>query len=135
TATLLQTYTLSLHDALPILKPRTKQYRAETIKQILKLWPDAESLDVRKITERDCKDFALRLGNGYSATRCNGTLWVLRGIFRVAVEKGALYRSPAAGLKTARVRAKTITLPNPDQFEMFVREIASAGARQSRDCA
>jgi integrase len=39
------------------------------------------------------------------------------------------------GIHRARVRLKTLTLPNTDQFERFLKEIESANGRDSRKCA
>ena len=122
-------------EASPLLKPRSKKYRQEMLVAILKSWPAVEVLDVRKITQADCRAWSLRFGNDYSPSRYNSALGIMKGIFQIAVEAGALYRNPVVGIKRARVRLKTLTLPTFEQFWKFVNELAQGGGRDSKNCA
>lgn len=117
------------------LKPSAKLYRAEAVTSILKSWPELEALDVRKISASDCNSWAAKFSNQYSGTRFNGAIGVLRAIFKIANESGALHRNPAEGIKRAKIRSKRLTLPNSLQFELFVKEIENANGRDSRKCA
>ena len=60
---------------------------------------------------------------------------VLRAVFKIANESGALHRNPAEGIKRAKIRSKRLTLPDGSQFELFVKEIENANGRDSRKCA
>ncbi len=122
-------------EASHLLKPTSKKYRREILVAIVKSWPGVEALDMRRIGESDCKTWALRFGNEYSPSRYNSALGILKAIFQVGVEAGSLYRNPASGLKRARVRLKTLTLPSFEQFENFLREIKNGGGRDSGNCA
>ena len=122
-------------EASHLLKSTSKKYRREMLHAILKSWPGVEVMDIRKITESDCKAWSLRFGNDYSPSRYNAGLGIVRGIFQIGVEAGSLYRNPAIGLKRARVRLKTLTLPTFEQFEKFVQELAAGGGRDSKNCA
>lgn len=122
-------------EASHLLKPASKKYRKEILQSIVKSWSGVEGLDIRKISEADCKAWALRFGNDYSSSRYNSALGILKGIFQIGVEAGSLYRNPANGLKRARVRAKTLTLPTFEQFKKFVEELADGGGRDSKNCA
>ncbi len=117
------------------LKPASKKYRGEILDAISKTWPGVESLDIRKITEADCKVWALRFGNDYSSSRYNSALGILKGVFQIGVEAGSLYRNPAVGLKRARVSSKTLTLPTFEQFQEFVKELVRGGGRDSKNCS
>jgi integrase len=122
-------------EASSLLKPSAKLYRAEAVNSILKSWPGLETLDVRRISPGDCNTWAAKFSNQYSASRFNGSVGVLRAVFNVAVEAGALFRNPAQVVKRAKVRSTRPALPNGDQFESFVREIERANGRDSRKCA
>ena len=122
-------------EASPLLKPRSKKYRQEMLVAIVKTWPGVEVLDVRKVTQADCRAWSLRFGNNYSASRYNSALGIMRGILQIAVEAGALYRNPVVGLKRSRVRLKILTLPTFEQFGAFVNELERGGGRDSKNCA
>ena len=122
-------------EASSLLKPSAKLYRAEAVNSILKSWPGLETLDVRRISPGDCNTWAAKFSNQYSASRFNGAVGVLRAVFKVAVEAGALFHNSAQVIKRAKVRSTRPTLPNGDQFESFVREIERANGRDSRKCA
>lgn len=122
-------------EASSLLKPSAKIYRAEAIKSILKSWSGMETLDVRRISANDCNTWAAKFSNQYSGTRFNGAVGVLRAVFKIAIESGALYRNPAEGIKRAKIRSKRLTLPDSKQFELFVKEIERANGRDSRKCA
>jgi integrase len=122
-------------EASNLIKPSAKAYRGEVIRSILKSWPGLETLDVRKISPNDCNSWAAKFSNQYSGTRYNGAVGVLRAVFKIAIESGALHRNPAEGIKRAKIYAKRLTLPDSTQFELFLNEIERANGRDSRKCA
>lgn len=136
---------LNFHQALqtylgevtnnPRLKPNAVRYRTETAKALLRTWPEIKDKDVRKITEAECQSWATKFARDYSATLYNNTVGTLRQVFAVAVKVGAIYHNPALAIAKARVRAKNLTLPEAGEFTRFVEAVATAGARQSKDCA
>jgi len=121
--------------ASTLLKPSAKNYRQETVETIVRTWPGILARDVRRFSASDCKTWAAELSRHYSPSRYNGTVGVLRAIFKVGMEAGALYRNPAAFLQRAKVRLKVLKLPDAAQFEKFVAEIERANGRDSRKCA
>jgi integrase len=118
-----------------LLKPAGKRYHAEVINSILKSWPGLESLDVRRISANDCNSWAAKFSTQYSPSRFNGTLGVLRAVFKVAMANDVIYRNPAMGIKRAKVRPKILALPEPQQFEQFVAELENGTGRFSKNCA
>ena len=110
-------------------------YREQTVKALLKSWPELETTDVRKVSEADCEKWSERFASRYSATRYNNTLDSMRHIFTVAVKAGARHGNPAEAVGRCEVRQKVIRLPERAQFSEFVRAIETAGAWCSRDCA
>jgi integrase len=117
------------------IKPRSRTYYKEALAALLKSWPDLRAADVKRISERDCRDWAAKFFRQYSANRANNTLMVLRQLFDIAVESGVIYTNPARGVKRAKVQSKDLKLPSRDQFLQFVEEIRTAGSRDSRNCA
>jgi len=117
------------------LKPRSKDYREMMIGFIDRSWPALFSMDVRKVSERDCHDWLARFQKQYAPSVVNNGIGTLRAVFSEAVNRGARFGNPAANLSRIRVRAKRLELPSREEFLRFVEEIRSAGARQSKDCA
>jgi integrase len=117
------------------LKPSAKLYREKCIEALVKSWPGLGEMDVRKISERECLNWAARFGAKYSASVYNNTVGTLRHILDIAIAEGARYGNPAAIVKKARIRQKVLMLPEHEQFLALVAEIENAGAWCSRDCA
>jgi integrase len=117
------------------LKPGTKEYRREVIHAIVKSWPNLEAKSARAVTGAECDDWARRFAADYSATRFNAAIGILRGIFSIAIKAGAIYKNPTASLKRAKVKAKRLRLPTPEQFNRSILEIERGGGRDSKNCA
>lgn len=117
------------------LKPLTKTYKAATLLALERTWPGLMEADVRKITEKDCQEWARRYAAAKSATRFNGTLTTLRHIFDIAIKEGARHDNLVLTLKRQRVRAKKLTLPSTEQFKQLIEVMEKAGGRDSRNCA
>lgn len=98
------------------LKPLSKEYRVHTLAAILRTWPNLEQTEVKRITDTDCEHWANNYAKGYSASRFNGSIQTLQAVFEVAMERGAIARNPADGLKPASVKQKELTLPSHAQF-------------------
>jgi integrase len=130
----LQTYRERLQGDLS-LKPRSKVYREERIKALLKSWPDLEGTDVSKITKSDCMAWASRFGQKSSSTAFNNTIGTLRMILNIAVDAGARYDNPASHIKRMRVRQKHIKLPSHDEFLKLVKAIRVNDGGWNHRCA
>jgi len=102
---------------------------------LLHTWTGLADLDVEKIDENACQEWASKYLKEYSATRFNGTLSVLRSILAIAVKAGARYGNPALQVKRAKVKPKKLHLPSRKKFLELVRTIESAHGRFSKDCA
>jgi hypothetical protein len=79
----------------PDLKPRTKQYREGCLKAIRDTWPGIDEIDLRKISRKDCEDWA-------KSMRANRTR------FKQRERKRITRRSPSPG-STIRWRPCGIT--------------------------
>lgn len=117
------------------LKPRTRQYHEERIKALLASWGGLAEREIRGITKSDCLNWAAKFGEDSSASAFNHTIGVLRGILEIGVEVGACYDNPAKHIKRASERPRVLNLPEPDQFNRFVTELANGGGRDSQNCA
>jgi hypothetical protein len=102
------------------LKPFAKIYRAEAIASILKSWPELESVDVRRISAKDCNTWATKFSGQYSGARFNGAVGVLRAVFKIAIESGALYRNPAEVIKRAKIHPIQYATQSADPIELRV---------------
>jgi integrase len=124
----------NLDDSLNI-KPRTRDYWRECLAALIKSWPRLSEIEVRKITQADCRKWATAYAKSVSPTRYNNTLAVLRHVLNVAVEAGVIYSNPAAVVKRASVRGKQIALPTIDKFNALIAEMRAGHSRDSLNCA
>lgn len=122
-------------DANVSLKPRSKGYRHLMISFIRRSWPALFSMDIKKVSERDCQEWLTGYQKRYAPTVVNNSVGTLRAIFEEAVSAGTRFSNPAADLTRVKVVAKQLELPSRDEFLRFVEAIRRAGARQSKDCA
>lgn len=119
----------------PRLKPASRRYRIMTMDFIVKSWPGILDKNVRKITGRECAEWFRQFQKRFAPSVVNNSLGTLRATFAEAIERGARFNNPAAHLKRVKIRQTQLALPNRDQFIRFIREIESAGAPRSKDCA
>jgi integrase len=117
------------------IKPSTRHYWNQIFVALLKSWPVLADWELRRITKRDCTEWARKFRKHSSPTRYNNTIAGLRHVFGVAIEAGIIYGNPAAKLERVPVRAKQLTLPSASEFLQLVEAIRTAGAWCSRDCA
>ena len=117
------------------LKPRSKSYYSERITALLGSWPNLEKDDVRRVSKADCLKWAAKFGVDASPTAFNNTIKVLRDVFAIALESGAIYENPAAAIKRVSPRPKRMRLPEFDKFNEFVAAIRASGSRFSKPCA
>jgi integrase len=122
-------------DADPVRKKTTKKYHREVLASILREWPELEERELKRISRRECADWAQRHASVASATRFNGALGILRAVFNIGIERSAIVISPLLGIKRRPVRPKRAELPNRGQFLSMLQIIRTGGARFSRACA
>jgi integrase len=126
-------YKQRLQDAQH-LKPNAKRYRENTIVALLKSWTNLENLDIRKISESDCLDWAARFGKDYAPSFFNNTVGTLRQVMQIGIDCGARFGNPALTIKKLKVRQKVLKLPEHDKFPVLVQKIRTAGSGFSKAC-
>jgi integrase len=124
----------NLEDNLSI-KQRTRDYWRECLVALQRSWQGLNQIEVRKITQTDCKEWARAYSKTVSPTRYNNTAAVLRHVLNVAVEAGVVYSNAAAAVKRAPIRRKEIALPTTDKFNALIAEMRSGRSRDSINCA
>lgn len=122
-------------DGEPTLKAKSKAYYHQRVTALLRSWPDLESTDVRRINKNECLIWAAKFAQQASPTAFNNTVKVLRDILDIAVELGARYDNPAKVIARVSLRAKTLHLPEPNQFSRLIETVEEGGGRFSADCA
>lgn len=105
------------------LKPRSMDYRRETLAAIRALWDGFDKIQAGAVKESDCQAFADRARRKYSATRFNGMIQTLRGLLAVAVEMGGLSANPAAVVGFQEVKPKEKFIPSRDEFTEILRHL------------
>lgn len=117
------------------LKVRSKAYRNMTIDFIVKSWPSLLQQDIRKTSRKDLEKWLSGYQQKYAPSVVNNSIGTMRALFEIAIDAGLRFDNPAVRLQRAKIVQKRLELPSRSQFEQFVKEIRSAGARQSKDCA
>jgi integrase len=124
----------NLDDNLRI-KPRTRDYWRECLAALQKSWSGLNEIEIRKITQADCKKWASAYAKIASPTRYNNTVSILRHVLNVAVECGVVYSNAAAAVKRAPVRGKEIALPTIEKVNAMIAEMRAGRSRDSINCA
>jgi integrase len=124
-------------QASPDFKPRTKAYHNECLVALSKSWPDVKTKSIKDFTKTDCIEWRNNFASEFSPSVFNHTLGILRAIFEIGIEAGARRDNPAKAKEMKRLRetSKRLRLPEPQQFERFVKEIESGGSGFSKPCA
>ena len=117
------------------IKETTALYYRQIVGAILESWPELKTAKPKDISKRDCESWAKRFSSQYSPQRFNNSIDVLRRIFQIAVEQGALYQNPADFLEKVRISQKPIELPSPDEFAAIVKSVRGSGSGWSDPCA
>lgn len=110
-------------DTNPNLMKRSKEYRRFTLKL---LQPFIQSLPAtRSFTRLRCEEWFSEVKARFSPTLCNNLLGSLRLVVAEALSSGLLTSDPTIGIKRAKIVAKKLTLPSPDEFRKLVTMIFS----------
>lgn len=132
------------------LAASSKARAGDSVKTLIKTWPELPDRDVRRLTPSDCQAWAshaLREGTGFvapnartkrkgmSPSSLNKCIDALRAILEIARTQGMAYDNPATTVTKAPKRQKRLELPSPSQFQALVKRIATAGSRWSSDAA
>jgi integrase len=117
------------------LKPAAIAYYEQRVKALKESWPELESLDVARITERQCMDWADKARREMAATVFNHTLGMLRCILDFGIQAGARYNNPASGIMRESETGKHLVLPDDATFRKFVEEIRTSGSGHAKHCA
>jgi integrase len=120
----------------PDYKPKTKAYHQERLDAFFKSWPDAKPKAIKDFTKAECIEWRNRFATEYSPTSFNHTLGIVRSIFEIGIEAGARRDNPAKAKEMKRLSetSKRLRLPEPEQFEKFVKEIENSGSGFSKPC-
>lgn len=117
------------------LKPRSKQYRHERIKALLKSWSGLAEKDVSKISKDDCLRWAGAYAEKTSPSNYNNTVDSLRLILKIAKEEGLIYDNPAEEIKKKKPKQKVLELPSYAQFQKLLGAVTEKKVRYSEYCA
>jgi integrase len=115
------------------LKEGSKLYRRNSIKALLRTWPELDTIRPDKITESECRAWANRFSEKYDGRFFNNTLSSLRHI----LERAGIGRdeNPAYKIRRLGVNPTILQLPEPQQFDQLIEAIENGGSRFSRHCA
>lgn len=113
------------------LKPRSLDYRKETVEALKKLWGGFDTQNAALVTETRCHAVADAARRKYKATRFNGIIQSMRGILAVAVECGALKSNPAMGVYFAEVKPSDKAIPTREQMSEVLRMLDAHPSRKS----
>jgi integrase len=112
------------------LKPRAKDYRAETLTAIRSTLPWIDAMKPIELSPDECGGLAKQLRVKYSPTRFNGCLQTLRAIMALAVKRGLVADNPTDEIEHAQVKRQSIVIPTRKQFDLLLRELRSEPSRK-----
>ncbi len=110
----------------------TKDHRKFIVISLLQSWPELVEKLPSKVSEHEVAEWAARHYADWSPTKHNAAIDSLKGIFKIAVDRGIIGSNPAAKLTRARVRQKKLELPNSDQFRKIVKTARTSGASSAK---
>ena len=116
------------------IKASSVYYYRDIVKAILKSWPELKTAKPKDVSKRDLESWAKRFSEKNSAQRFNNAVGVLRKIFGVAVEQGALHQNPADSIDKARINQKHVELPTAEQLATIINHIRKQKAWCSIQC-
>lgn len=115
------------------IKDASKLYRRRCIQALIRSWPGLNETRPSKITVSDCREWASRFSEKYSATVFNNTLSTLRMILqRAGIPNDD---NPAHDVKRLGVKQKELHLPEREQFAAILTTVETSGAGKARYCA
>lgn len=137
--------------ASPDIQPGTKRYRRSGMRALLASWPELASLDARRLSSAQVKDWSHRVRNstpahipykaktamrnakGCSVSKHNGMLDVLRMALDYAVQHGAAFSNVAreASINRPSQKPKTVNLPNRADFLRLILAMRKIGGNAS----
>ena len=117
------------------LKESSRQFWLWNLDSILKSWPELLPMDIRKVTENDCKHWAARVAATMSASYFNNGLVNLNRVFEIGIKAGVIHRNPAKIIERKREKKKSLVLPTKEQFWAFVQAVRDMNHRTSEDAA
>jgi integrase len=115
------------------LSPETKRHRRYWVKALLASWPRLRFIQVRKITDDDCRAWAVRFSGDKDEQYFNNTLSVLRSAIELAGVPAD--KNPARKVNRLGIRQVQLRLPEPEQFNKILRSVETSGAGRQQQCA
>lgn len=116
--------------------------RMWNLKRVRKSLAHLETVQANKITLQDLQVWANQFSNEFAPQTFNKAVQMLRAVLELAglrkpEKSGELLdgQNPAWRIKLAGLPPKELKLPTQEEFADVVKEIRTAGARQSQDCA
>jgi integrase len=119
------------------IKPHTKEIKERILKRVEKRWPNGSDVRLNRIVPSDCKKW-LKSYDNLSASTYNDHVWLLKDLFRMAVDDRLLITSPAAKLEVKRREDPERLTPTFEQFQAIIASVRSQkfnghGAEDSAD--
>lgn len=105
------------------LKPLALAYYENRLAALLKSWPGLEKMEVRRLTDQDCQNWANRYRKEYAPSAFNHTLGILSNLIAFGIKAGFRYDNPAKNVMRETEKPKSLELPSVEQFNAFVSEI------------
>lgn len=90
------------------------------------------SIPIANVTRDDCETWAAERGRKIAASTYNQDIQTLKGIFKMAVERGILLDNPADGIKRRKVVNKSVLIPSQSQFETLIETMEYLKGKDAR---
>ncbi len=115
------------------MKASSKGYRELCIRKLQSSWPDLWNHPLDAITAEQCREWSAKLKTDIASQYFNNVVGTLRLIFEEGIKAqvkagGEKIENPLAELSRAKIPAKVLQLPEPDQFRNLVGKIRESGS-------
>jgi integrase len=115
------------------LSDKSRYYRQNCIKRLLKSWPELDGLKLRAINRQQCEQWANKLAGEVDAQYFNNILGTIKGILKRAGITDD--ESPLAEVKRMGIELVPPTLPEPAQFLKIIELIETSGSGRQQYAA
>ncbi|MCB1204400.1 MAG: site-specific integrase [Verrucomicrobiae bacterium] len=121
----------------PSLKDSTRTFWKNIFTCLEKSWPGLWDREVDSLTQEECEKWAGSFSKTASASLFKHSLAAFRQVMKIAIKAGLRHSDPTEDTRVPTPPGKdlSLTLPNREQFALWVAEIRKSRSRWADDAA
>lgn len=121
----------------PSIKDNTRAFWKHIFACLNKSWPGLWDREVESLTQEECEKWAGEFSKTASASLFKHSLAAFRNVMKIAIKAGLRHSDPTeeTGVPVPPGKDLSLTLPNREQFKLWVAEIRKSPSRWGEDAA